>query len=72
MTLTRLEIEDDVVQWLALPLLYSPTPDDELYPCALCDRMVRADELTGRWEGPAESAVWVESCVGGCEGNGDE
>ncbi len=67
MTLTRLEIEDDVVQWLALPLLYSPTPDDEFYPCAMCDRMMRADELVGYWTGPAETAVWVEQCRDGCD-----
>ncbi len=69
MTLTRLEIEDDVVQWLALPLLFSPVPDDELYPCGYCDRMMRADEMVGYWVGPAETANWVSACKGGCEGD---
>ncbi len=67
MTPANMPIEDDVVQWLGIPLLYSPVPDDELYPCAMCDRMMRADELVGSWEGPAETAVWVEQCRDGCD-----
>ncbi len=67
MTLTRMGIENDVVQWIGIPLLYSPTPDDELYPCSICDCMMRADELVGCWVGPAETAVWISACKGGCD-----
>ncbi len=72
MTLASMPIDDDVVRWLGVPLLFSPAPDDELYPCLICDRMMRADELAGHWEGPAETAVWVEQCADGCEGDDDE
>ncbi len=67
MSTTWLEIEDDVVQWIGVPLLYSQDEKGEFYPCDICDRMMLADELAGHWEGPAETAVWVECCVGGCE-----